>query len=90
VGNCGIRFPVGAGKEDFMALLTDWPEPKAKVTLVVTPRLHKEGFFVGIGLTPAQPYEDFHVSMLGALTSKLFDEEIRERLYHVTGLDPIS
>lgn len=61
-----------------MALFPDWPEPKAKVTLVVTPRLHKEGFFVGIGLTPAQPYEGFHFSILEAL-----------RVYHVTGLDPI-
>ena len=36
----------------------DWPEPKAKVTLVVIPRLHKEGFFVGVELTPAVPYQD--------------------------------
>ena len=36
----------------------NWPEPKATVTLVVIPRLHKEGFFVGVGLTPAVPYQD--------------------------------
>ena len=55
----------------------NWAEPEAKVTLVIIPRLHKEGFFVGVGLTPAQPYSD----ELFKVFQKVHDENFRRMVY---------